>query len=724
MRVVRSLIAHGRIEEVETSEAQAIAGVAAVWTAADIAEIPTIDFRMTKVQSLDACRQPILAREFVRYVGEPVAVVFAESAHLAEDAAERVELKIAPLPPLHGNTDPVGEFLPGIDTEPAIIEKGYGELGRAFKNAAHVIEAEFVIGRHSGVPLETRGAIARFNREKNRLELHGAAKVPHANKTALAKLLGLPENGIELFQGHVGGGFGIRGELYPEDVLVCLAARRLHRPVRWIEERSEHLTCANHSRDQRHRIRAAVDETGFILGLDDEFYTDQGAYVRTHGATVTDLACALLPGPYVIPAYRARGHIRLTNKTPAGTYRAPGRYETTFVRERLIDLIADQLDLDSMAVRRINFIAPDEMPFERGIETIGTPVTYDSGNYQELLTHLIAYIDEPALQAELTSRRDAGKLVGCGLGYFVEKSGLGPYDDVRIEISSNGDIEVVTGAASIGQGVETAIAQVAAEGLGANIDQVRVTHGQTVRISRGMGAFASRVTVMTGAATAEAAAALKQTLLAEAAKRLQMPAGKLTAEDGRIYRTNAPDGPSIGLTEAAAACIGDQTSGDVVSAEATFETTHMTYPYGIHFVVVEVDRETALVRIERYVVAYDVGRAVNPTLVAGQIHGGVVQGIGGALEEEFVYNAALQPQSATFMDYVMPIAGEIPKIELVLREDAPSRTNPLGVKGAGEGGINAAGAAIASAIDQAIGKPGAIRELPITPSRLHALMKS
>jgi CO/xanthine dehydrogenase Mo-binding subunit len=722
MCVVRSPVAYGRIRGIDASPALAMAGVAAVWTGADVADVPPIDFRLSRIQGLDPYRQPILAQEVVRYVGEPVAVVFAEDRYVAEDAAGAVQLDIeARAPHMIATDDPV-EFAPGIDTEPAILEKGYGDIAAALADAPHLIELELRIGRHSGVPLETRGAIARVNDERDRVELYGAAKVPHYNRDAIAKMLGLSRQGLELFEGHVGGGFGVRGELYPEDVLVCIATQRLGRPVKWVEDRRENLVAMNHSRDQVHKVRAGFDDRGYILGLDDEFWSDQGAYVRTHGATVPDIGSAMLPGPYVIPAFRIRGHIRITNKTPAGTYRAPGRYESTFVRERLIDAIADRLGLDSFEVRRANFIAPDAMPFSRYYGALETPAVYDSGDYNRLLDRLLARVDYDKLAAELADRRAKGELVGAGIGYYVEKSGLGPWDDVRVEMDTAGNVEVVTGAASVGQGVETVVAQICAETLGVDYRTVRVTHGQTDRIDRGLGAFASRVTVMTGAATHDAAGRLKDMLLETAAGLLQSAVTDLEIVDGRARLAGEPDGRSVAVGEIAAAAI-EAAGAEVLSVEATFEAEHMTYPYGIHLVVAAIDPETAGVTIERYVVAFDVGRAVNPMLIEGQIAGGAAQGLGGALHEEFVYDAGGQPLAANFVDYLLPGSLEMVAVDSLITEDAPSGTNALGLKGAGESGINATGAAVAAALDQALGRPGAVTRLPVTPARLHAILR-
>jgi carbon-monoxide dehydrogenase large subunit len=716
MRIVRSPIAFGRLTGLDAEPARAHPGAAAVWTADDVADIPPIGFRLTPMPGLEPYRQPVLARDHVRYVGEPIAVVFATEAYMAEDIAELVTPEIEPLPPCLDPVAPPTEFAAGRNTEAAIIIKRYGDLEAAFAAAHMVVSVDVTVGRHSGVPLETRGAIAVPDAASGILRMYGAAKVPHYNRQTLETMLGLAPGGIHLHEGHVGGGFGIRGELYPEDVLACAAALRLGRPVKWIEDRYEHLIAANQSRGQIHRVRAAVDERGFILGLDDEFWFDQGAYLRTHCVTVTDLTAAMLPGPYVIPAYRSVGHVRLTNKTPCGTYRAPGRFEGSFVRERLVDAIAARLGLDPIAVRRTNLIPKAAMPFRRDFSALGTDIVYDTGDYPGMLDKFLDRAGWETLRADATRRRKNGEAVGLGLGFFVEKSGLGPFDDARVTLGGDGAIEVVTGAASIGQGVETVMAQICADGLGTGLDRIRVIHGQTDRIARGMGAFASRVTVMTGAAVTMAAGKLRQEVLAVAAQLLQTAPDRLAVVNDRVVVRDAPEGPSLDLASIA------RTAGGEIAAEGTFTTSHMTYPYGVHLAQVRVERDTCAIVVERFFVGYDIGRAVNPMLVDGQIVGGLAQGIGASLLEEFVYDGSGQPLSVTLADYLMPTLAEIPAVEVALFEDAPTTLNPLGVKGAGEAGITAVGAAIAAAVDDALGRPGAVRQLPITPNRLHALM--
>jgi aerobic carbon-monoxide dehydrogenase large subunit len=682
MRVVRSAHAHARIVAVDTSAARAVPGCVAVWTSSDVADIPPIEFRPTRVQGLEPYRQPVLARDRVRYVGEPVAVVFAEDPYLAEDAADLVAMEAEELPVVLSADAPPGEFERGRSTEAAVIRKGYGDVDGAFRAAHAVVELELAIGRHSGVPLETRGAIARHDAARDVLELHGATKRPHANRDLLARMLRREPASIQLCEEHVGGGFGVRGEIYPEDVLVCAAALRLGRPVKWIEDRREHLMACNHSREQRHRVRAAIDAHGRILAIDDEFFHDQGAYVRTHGARVADMTAGMLPGPYRVPAYRAVGHYRLTNKTPAATYRAPGRYEATFVCERVLDAIAAKVGIDRVEARRRNLISKAEMPYARALDVIDTELVLDSGDYAGLLDQALARAGWAALQEELKARRAAGETVGAGLAFFVEKSGLGPVDAATVSVAADGAVEVVTGAASLGQGVETVLAQIAADALGVDYRRVRVVHGHTERIDRGYGSHASRTTVMTGSAVHVAASKAREEM------RAAVAAGR----------------------------------GPACSATGSFRSEHMTYPYGVHIAVVRVDRETGGVEVERYLAAFDVGRAVNPMLVEGQIVGGVVQGLGGALLEEFVYDAQGSPLSVTLADYAMATAHEAPGIEVLLTEDAPSPLNPLGLKGAGEGGVNPVGAVIASAIDDAIGVSGAVTRLPVTPQRLKAMI--
>jgi len=727
MRIVRSAHAHARIVAIDTVAARALPGVVAVWTVDDITDLPPIDFRDPSAEALKPYRQPVLARGRVRYVGDPVAAVFAEDPYIAEDAAELVDIEVAPLPVLMGAQE-LGEFDDGRATEPTIVRHSFGDIDAAFADAHAVVEVELTIGRHSGVPMETRGAIGRYDAARDVLELHGAAKVPHRNKDTLVRMLGRSPHSLHLFEGHTGGGFGIRGELYPEDVLVLVAALRLGRPVKWIEDRREHLISANHSRHQHHRVRAAVDPQGRLLGLEDEFFHDQGAYVRTHGARVVGRTMSMLTGPYKVGAYRAVGHFRLTNKTPAATYRAPGRYEGTFVRERLMDAIAARLGIDRIELRRRNLIPGSEMPFTVEFDEPGAEeLVLDSGDYPALLDKALAHFKWDEVLADVKRRRAAGEAVGTGIGLFVEESGRGPADGAKISVDTDGTVEVVTGGASVGQGFATAMAQICAEQLGVDYSRIRVVHGRTDRIAYGIGAHAARATVMTGGAVNETAIKLRQKALQYASELLQTPAEMLDIVDGIVRRRGSDGGPSIALGDIAkrvapgAELLHGREPG--LLAEAWFHTDHTVFPYGAQLAVVRVDRDTGQATVERLMIAYDVGRAVNPMMLEGQLVGGAIQGVGGALLEEFTYDQNGEPLAVTFADYLMPTLRDAPPVDVLITEDAPSPRNPLGLKGGGEGGINAVGAVIAGAIDDAIGIPGAVMRLPVTPQRLKELLR-
>ena len=728
MRVVRSPYPHALLRSVDIAAAVTAPGVVAVWTGADLADLPPIDFRDPAAEALRPYRQPLLARERVRYVGEPVAVVFATDPYLAEDAAELVSVEADELAPILDASAVPGSFAPDLSTEALVLRAGYGDVEAGFAAAHAVIALDLTIGRHSGVPIETRGALARFDAARDVLELYGAAKVPHRNRDALARMLGRSTAEVVLKEGNTGGGFGIRGELYPEDFLVCIATMRLRRPVKWIEDRREHLMAANQSREQHHHIRAAVDAEGRILGLEDEFDLDQGAYVRTHGARVADMTIAMVPGPYRIPSYRGICRFRLTNKTPAATYRAPGRFEGTFVRERLLDAVADQLGIDRVTVRRRNLITATEMPFNRPLHALGTEVIYDSGNYPLLLDKALAHIGWASLQAELRRRRATGELVGSGIAIFVEKGGLGPLDGTRITIDTTGAVELVTGGSAVGQGFATAMAQICADTLGVDYRMVRVVSGQTDRIQYGIGAHASRASVMTGSATHAAALKVRGKALEMAASLLQAAPDELDIIEGVVVHRDRPGGASISLAEVArhlgpdSPTLGERDPG--LTAEGWFRTDHMTYPYGVQIGVVRVDGETGEATIERFLLAYDIGRAINPMLVEGQLVGGFVQGLGGALYEEFRYDERGEPLSVTLADYLLPTSRETPAVETLVTEDAPSPLNPLGIKSVGEGGINGVGAVIAAAIDEATGMPGAVTRLPATPHRIKALLRA
>ena len=730
MRVLRAPLAHARIESIDAEAALALPGVEAVLTSEDIEGVPPIPVRTATEHRLDEFLQPVLARERVRYVGEPVAVVLAEDPYLAEDAAELIEVGYEALPVALDARTAVEADAPRLrdeaSNEAATLSMGYGDVEEAFRRAARVVEAEVKIGRHSGVPLETRGLVAEYDRGSDHLTIWGSTKVPHFNRRVLSRLMEMPLSRISMKKSDAGGGFGVRGEFYPEDFLVPYLARETGRPVKWIEDRQENLVATNHSREQTHRLRAAFDEKNRLLGLRDEVWHDNGAYIRTHGIIVADLTLAMLPGPYRVPAYEGTAHVALTNKTPCGTFRGPGRYESTFAREHLLDVAAAQLGVSRLELRRINLLDPSEIPHARGLSTLSTDVILDAGDYGGLLEKALVQSGFEDWEREVRRLREEERLVGTGIGYFLEKSGLGPYEEAAVEVDPTGSVRVLTGGASLGQGIETVLAQIAAEELDVPPEEIEVVHTDTDLLPDGVGSWASRSTVVGGSAVMLAAKATAEKALRVAAEMLEASVEDLRLGPSRVEVAGSPD-RHLSLGEIAAACDPQRSAAmgeePGLGARRTFTVDHMTYPYGVHLAQLEVDPETGGVEIRRYFVAYEVGRAVNPTLVEGQLIGGAAQGIGGALLEEFRYDASGQPLASTFIDYLEPTAAEVPRVGTLICEDAPSPDNPLGVKGAGEGGVVGCGASIASAVEDALGMPGEISSLPITPDRVRTLAR-
>src|SRR5919202_3171848 len=451
MRVLRSPHAHARILSVRTDAALALPGVEAVLTGEDLAWTRPIPVRTVSEHDLDDFLQPVLARDRVRYVGEPVAVVLAEDPYLAEDAAELIEVKYEELPVALEARRAIEADAPqlrdGSGNEAATLSMGYGDVEEAFQSAARVVETKVKIGRHSGVPLETRGLVAEYDAGSDHLTIWGSTKVPHFNRRVLSQMLRMPLNRISMKKSDAGGGFGVRGEFYPEDFLVPYLARETGRPVKWIEDRAEHLVATNHSREQIHRIEAAFDDRHRLVGMRDEGWHDNGAYIRTHGVIVADLTLAMLPGPYRVPAYEGKAHVALTNKTPCGTVRGPGRFESTFARERLLDAAADELGIDRIELRRINLLDRSEMPHTRPLSTLGTDVVLDAGDYEGLLDKALKHSGFEGWQKEAQELRAQGRLVGTGIGYFLEKSGLGPYEEATVEVDPTGAVRVLTGGA-------------------------------------------------------------------------------------------------------------------------------------------------------------------------------------------------------------------------------------------------------------------------------------
>jgi len=726
--VLRSPVAHARIRSLDLSAARGQAGVADVISFKDISDVDYIPMRLAHHTELTRALQRPLADDIVRYVGEPVAVVVAGSRYEAEDALELIDVDYEVLPVVMvadeaiNSRDLVHGSVPDNVAGRVLEEVGNVEI--ALAQSDHVLEATFSIQRHSGVPMETRGLVAEWDAALETLTLWGPAKVVHFNRSILAHLMRIPESRIRMIEMEVGGGFGIRGEFYPEDYLIPFLAKRLRRPICWIEDRAEHLVSANQSREQRHIVRVGVGNDGRILALDDTFTNDMGAYIRTHGATTPTMTTAYLPGPYKIPNYRCEGLCVLTNKTPTGTYRAPGRFEATFVRERVMDLIALHLGLDPIEVRRRNFVTPEDMPYDVGTKAHGTPVIYDSGDYGALLSSALERFGFAELRAECERLRAAGRAVGLGVGAYVEKSGLGPWEYARVALDESGLVNVYSGAASLGQGLETVLAQIVADELHVVMGDVRVIHGDTDLVPYGQGSFATRGSVMAGNSAQGAAAKAMLRLRDIASHLFEVSSDDLVFERGSVSVRGVPEQVLTYGQLVKAAGPGQPMSPDSkvgVSEESYFRTDVMTYPYGVHLALVEVDRETGKIEIVKYLIAYDVGRALNPMLVEGQLIGGFAQGLGGALLEEMPYSAEGQPLAASFMDYLLPTSSEIPQLDILLTQDAPSLQNPMGLKGAGEGGTTPVGATLANAVCDALGEPCYIDRLPLSPDRVRAL---
>src|SRR5579859_6773755 len=704
--VVRSPHGHARFSRIDRDAVMGAPGVIDVITAEDLPDrgrpIPT---RMFHDEASNRFLQRPLADGVVRYSGEPVAVVIAGTRYLAEDAAELLAIDYEPAPVV---LDPDDAVAAGHVAGHLVVENG--DVQEAFAKADVVVSGEFNIQRHGAVPLETRGLLAEYDAAAERVTMWGAAKVPHVNKKILARLLGWEdEDRVRLVELHVGGGFGARGEFYPEDYLIPFAAIRTGRPVCWVEDREENLRACNQSREQVHRAELALKQDGTFLGLRDTFTNNTGAYVRTHGMTVPGLSVSMLPGPYRWPAYRGEYRSVVSNKTPGGTYRSPGRFEANFVRERLVDIAARRLGLDPVEIRRRNLIAREAFPHDTGTLFDGHPVVYDSGDYELLLDKAVAAFDYEGLKRWRWDSPVEGLKRGLGIAYFVEKAGPAEKEYARVEIGEDGAVAVFTGTASLGQGVETVLAQVCATHLGVPYERVTVVHGDTAAIPEGMGAFGSRASMLGGAAVMKAAEHLKATLLEAAAEELEVAAADLVVGDAGVSVVGAPT-RSISLSKLVTS------RGGVIKAEDRFVCELLGFPYGLHVAAVEVDPEAGAVHVHRYFVAYDIGRVIHPVLVRGQISGGFAQGLGGALLEEFSFDANGQPLAASFMDYLLPTSEEVPEVEMLITEDAPSPLNPLGVKGAGEAGTAGVGAAIANAVSDALGAE--VTRLPLNPARI------
>jgi carbon-monoxide dehydrogenase large subunit len=751
--VLRSPHARARIVAIDASRARARPGVALVLTAADLGELDQPTPLLIPHPALTHGRTPRpLARGEVRYVGEPVALVVAEDRYAAEDALEAIDVRwetlsaVASLEAARAAGAPlVHADAPG--NRAAQLAQRVGDPDAVFARAAHVLRERLWIERSCGSPIETRGVVADMDGRTGTLRVWDSTQAPLPIRNGLARLFGLPEFRVEVIAPDVGGGFGTKIMLfYPEEILVPLAAIRLGRPVKWIEDRREHLTAANQERGQLHDVEAAVDADGRILALRDRFVHDAGAYTP-YGIVVPLITATQLPGQYRLRHYAVEFEVVYTNTAMVTPYRGAGRPHGAFVMERVIGLIARQLGLESVEVRRRNFIQPDEFPWDVGLTfQDGGPTRYDSGDYPRGLAMALERIGFDQFRARQAEARRGGRHLGLGVACYVEGTGIGPYEGAHVRVEPSGRVLAVTGLTTQGQGHGTTFAQLAAEALGCDAADVTVITGDTSRFNWGAGTFASRALVVSGNAIAAAALKVRQKALKIAAELLEASPDDLEIAHGTV-RVRGTPGPGLGLgalatvanpiryaygkeaTDAALRLVKPRAGAVLgpgeepgLEARAYYAPPHATFASGCHAAIVEVDPATGDLKILRYVVHHDCGRMINPAIVEGQICGGVAQGLGGAFYERIVYDPAGQPLTTTFADFLMPTAMEVPAIEIVHTE-TPSPLNPLGVKGVGEAGAIPVPALIAEAVEDALAPLGVrIREMPLDPPRLRGLI--
>jgi aerobic carbon-monoxide dehydrogenase large subunit len=716
--ILRSAVAHGRVRTIDVSRATKIPGVHAVITAADLGDpIPLVPMRLQPMPEFEAFGQPVMARDKVRYVGEALAMVLADSAGVAEDALGAIEVDIEPL-------SAIATWQSAAKNETLLFEnKGsnvtmkfravLGDADAAFKTAPYTRRERFSTQRHTALPMEPRGLLAEWDAASGRLTLSGAAKVLFANRRILAKQLGLAVDAIDMVEYDVGGSFGARGEFYPEDFLIPFAARHVGRPVKWTEDRREHLMTMNHAREAACDVEIACARDGTILGLRGHAFVDMGAYMRTNGAVGARNIAQFMSGPYRVANIDLDVSLLLTNKTPVGTYRGPGRFETDFFRERLLDMAARDLGIDQIEFRRRNLVREADMPYKVAtIAPFESKDELDSGDYQVTLDRCLAEIgwtEKEKLKGKLIDGRYHGLAVCC----FIEGGAAGPKESARLVLETNGTLTVYMGSSGVGQGLETAFAQIAADAMDMPMDSINhVFHGSTAYVSDGYGSYHSRSIVMGGSAVLDAATKLRQAMSAEAARRLNCGVAEVALADGRA---TAPDGKSVSWAELAP---------EPLSVEGAFSNHKHTWAYGAHAAHVAVDPKTGAVALIDYVAVENCGRMINPLTLKGQLVGAVVQGLGGAFMEHLAYDENGQLLTGSLADYLIPTASDFPKIRGFVMESHPSPINPLGAKGAGEGGIISVGGVIANAVADALSSLGVEpRDLPLSPSRVWQLVQ-
>jgi len=716
--ILRSAVAHGRIRTIDVSRAQKMPGVHAIITAADLGDaIPLVPMRLQPMPEFEVFGQPVMARDKVRYVGEALAMVLADSAGVAEDALGAIEVDIEPLPAIATWQSAAKNETLLFENKASNVTMKFravlGDADAAFKNAPYTRRESFSTQRHTALPMEPRGLLAEWDAASGRLTLSGAAKVLFANRRILAKQLGLAVDAIDMVEYDVGGSFGARGEFYPEDFLIPFAARHVGRPVKWTEDRREHLMCMNHAREAACDVEIACARDGTILGLRGHAFVDMGAYMRTNGAVGARNIAQFMSGPYRVPNIDLDTTLLLTNKTPVGTYRGPGRFETDFFRERLIDMAARDLGIDQIEFRRRNLVREADMPYKVAtIAPFESKDELDSGDYQVTLDRCLAEFGW-AEKEKLKGKQIDGRYHGLAVSCFIEGGAAGPKESARLVLETNGTLTVYMGSSGVGQGLETAFAQIAADAMDMPMDRInQVFHGSTAYVSDGYGSYHSRSIVMGGSAVLDAATKLRQAMCAEAARRLNCGSAEVVLADGHA---TAPDGKSVSWAELAP---------EPLSVEGAFSNHKHTWAYGAHAAHVAVDPKTGAVALIDYVAVENCGRMINPLTLKGQLVGAVVQGLGGAFMEHLAYDENGQLLTGSLADYLIPTASDFPKIRGFVMESHPSPINPLGAKGAGEGGIISVGGVIANAVADALSSLGVEpRDLPLSPPRVWQLVQ-
>jgi carbon-monoxide dehydrogenase large subunit len=749
---VRSPHAHARVVDVDVTEALEVDGLVAIYTYEDLdgrtnERLPLLIPHPTLTHGRT---QYALANGEVNHVGEAVVMVVASDRYVAEDAASRIRVAYEPLPAVVGVAAAraaehlVHDDVPG--NVAAVMVQQTGDAAAAIDAAPHRLELDLEIERSASMPLEGKGVLARWDPDDRSLLVHTSTQTSTSVRQALAAKLGLPVDRVEVVTPDVGGGFGVKiVHPWPEEVLVPWAAMRLGRPVKWTEDRREHFVSSAHERGQLHHVRVGYDDEGRLLGLDVEFWHDHGAYIP-YGLIVPIITSTQLLGPYKPGVYRVEFRSLYTNTVIVTPYRGAGRPQGCFVMERVMDAIAADLGLDRADVRERNFILPAEMPYDQGLVfQDGRALLYDSGDFPASLAKLKGLVGWDDFASYREQARAAGRRVGIGLACYVEGTGVGPYEGGHLRIETDGSVVVSTGLTSQGQGHRTMLAQIVADELGVPFDRITVTTGDTRRFKYAVGTFASRTAVMSGSAVALTARKVREKALDIAAEALEANVEDLEIVDGHVRVQGSPSS-SIDLGAVAVLSNPLRYAFDEAAARATqfaapadperapvgpgeqpglegtdyYSPPRSTFANGMHAVVVETDPDTAEIRVLRYCVVHDCGTLINPMIVEGQIHGGVAQGVGGALYERMEYAPDGQLLNASFMDFLMPYATEVPEIEID-HLVTPSPLNPLGVKGAGEAGVIPGAAAIAAAIEDAEGIT--ITRMPISPSDLFELRR-